>query len=95
MKSSEVRANYLSPTDSLNDRKNFVNNLGELLSQTREGVVSCQLNDNEEVIILYNNGVTRLVNVNLDSYIAIIKDVTKYVCLMTFFLNLKQIIGNL
>ena len=79
MKSSEVKANYSSPTDSLNDRKNFVNNLGELLSQTREGVVSCQLNDNEEVIILYNNGVTRLVNVNLDSYMAIIKDVTKYV----------------
>jgi plasmid maintenance system killer protein len=79
MKSSEVNANYLSPTDSLNDRKNFVNNLGELLSQTREGVVSCQLNDNEEVIILYDNGVTRLVNVNLDSYMAIIKDVTKYV----------------
>lgn len=65
-----------------NDRRLFVRNLGWLLSQTRCGVVSCELygdQDREYVIALYDHGGKREIDVTADSYLAIIKDVTKRV----------------
>ena len=62
------------------DRRLFVRNLGWLLSQTRCGVVSCELygdQDREYVIARYDHGGKREIDVTADSYLAIIKDVTK------------------
>ena len=64
------------------DRQLFVRNLGWLLSQTRCGVVSCELygdQDREYVIARYDHGGKREIDVTADSYLAIIKDVTKRV----------------
>lgn len=59
------------------DRKLFVRFLGELLSQTRMGITSAKLDDNEIVTVMYEDGSTLKVNVEADSYTAIILDVTK------------------
>ena len=64
------------------DRRLFVRNLGWLLSQTRFGVVSCELygdQDREYVIARYGHGGKREIDVTADSYLAIIKDVAKLV----------------
>ena len=64
------------------DRRLFVRNLGWLLSQTRCGVVSCELygdQDREYVIVRYDHGGKREIDVTADSYLAIIRDVTKRV----------------
>ena len=64
------------------DRRLFVRNLGWLLSQTRCGVVSCELygdQGREYVIARYDHGGKREIDVTADSYLAIIKDVTKRV----------------
>lgn len=74
---NETKAMYMSDKDALNDRKLFVANLGVLLSQTREGVISASLDDEEIVTVHYKNGHFIRVNVNMDSYAAIIRDVCK------------------
>ena len=64
------------------DRRLFVRNLGWLLSQTRCGVVSCELygdQDREYVIARYDHGGKREIDVTADSYLAIIRDVAKRV----------------
>ena len=64
------------------DRRLFVRNLGWLLSQTRCGVVSCELygdQDREYVIVRYDHGGKREIDVTADSYLAIVRDVTKRV----------------
>ena len=64
------------------DRRLFVRNLGWLLSQTRCGVVSCELyedQDREYVIAWYDHGGKREIDVTADSYLAIIRDVAKRV----------------
>lgn len=64
------------------DRRLFVRNLGWLLSQTRCGVVSCELYgdlDREYVIARYDHGGKREIDVTADSYLAIVRDVTKRV----------------
>lgn len=77
MRANETMACYLAPEPALEDRKRFVRNLGDLLSQTREGVISAELDDNEIVTVTYQNGATRHINVNMDSYAAIIRDVAR------------------
>lgn len=76
-RANETGSMFMSDGDALKDRKLFVRNLGELLSQTREGISSCELDDNETVSIRFRCGAVREVNVHLDSYTAIIKDVVK------------------
>lgn len=64
------------------DRRLFVRNLGWLLSQTRCGVASCELygdQDREYVIVRYNHGGKREIDVTADSYLAIVRDVAKRV----------------
>lgn len=64
------------------DRRLFVRNLGWLLSQTRCGVVSCELygdQDREYVIVRYDHGGKWEIDVTADSYLAIVGDVTKRV----------------
>ena len=76
MKANESKAFYLSGVEAFKDRKQFVHNLGDLLSQAREDVVSCVLDDDNIVTINFKNGFKK-VNVEMDSYIAIIRDVLK------------------
>lgn len=65
------------------DRRQFVDNLGWLLRQTREGIAGMKLiregKDNETAIIWYNDGSREDVNVSCNSYAAIIKDVMKHI----------------
>ncbi len=77
MKADEVNAAFMNDVAALEDRKRFVENLGELLSQTREGIESCELDEDEIVQIRFRCGAVRTANVRLDSYAAIIKDVMK------------------
>ena len=74
---NERRAAYMHSDMALNDRKQFVYNLGVLLSQTREGIVGCYLDDQEIVHIKFTDDYEELRNVHMDSYMAIIRDVTK------------------
>jgi hypothetical protein len=72
-------AMFMDEQDAIHDREIFVHNLGELLSQTRDGVVSCELidaeKDTEHVVVTYKGGGTRKINTCMDSYAAIIRDV--------------------
>lgn len=74
---NETQAMFVSDDLALKDRKQFVHNLGELLSQTRERIVGAELDDDEIVTVTYTNGHTVTINVNMDSYLAIVRDVTK------------------
>lgn len=76
---SEIKAAYMTPEDAFEDRQLFVENLGVLLSQTREGIVGCSLSRDEIVTVLFEGeaGIEQKVNVNYDSYLAIIRDVVK------------------
>lgn len=76
-RADETQAMFVSDDLALKDRKQFVHNLGELLSQTRERIVGAELDDDEIVTVTYTNGHTVTINVNMDSYLAIVRDVTK------------------
>lgn len=78
MLANETLAMFMDDADALNDRKLFVHNLGEVMKQTRSGIISVELGDDEIVTITYKGGATRQVNVNMDSYSAIIRDVSKH-----------------
>jgi len=81
MRANETMAAFMSDEDAIRDREQFVRNLGELLSQTRDRVVSCELIDaekpNEHVLVTYKGGYTRRICTHMDSYAAIIRDVAK------------------
>lgn len=74
---NESKAMFADDVESFDDRKQFVHNLGFLLSQTREGVVSAELRDDDVVVIRFEDGGLQSVNVKCDSYMAIIRDVAK------------------
>ena len=76
---NETLAMFKSTKGAKEDRKLFVHNLGVFFQQTREGVESMELDDNEIVTITFHGGGTHQVNVNMDSYTAIIRDVAKHV----------------
>lgn len=80
-RANETAAAYMSKEDAICDREQFVRNLGELLSQTRDGVVGCELIDadkpTEHVQVNYKNGGKRLICTHMDSYAAIVRDVAK------------------
>lgn len=81
IKANETMAGIMSFEGVIRDRELFVHNLGWLLSQTRDGVVSCELidaeKDTEHVLVTYKGGGTRRICVHMDSYAAIIRDVAK------------------
>ena len=80
-RANETRAGIMTEEGAIRDREIFVHNLGWLLSQTRDGVVSCELIDaekpTEHVLVTYRGGGTRRICVHMDSYAAIIRDVAK------------------
>lgn len=61
------------------DKALFVRNVGWLLSQTREGVESACMIDENTASIVYNNGSTRDVNIEMCSYLAIVKEICRKV----------------
>lgn len=79
MIANEVRAACMSDDDAIRDREIFVQNLGDLLNQTRESVVGCKLVDaekpTEHVLVIFKSGITRKIGTYMDSYAAIIRDV--------------------
>ena len=79
MRANETAAAFMSEKGAIRDRKQFVRNLGWLLSQTRDGVVSCELVDaekpTEHVVVTYCNGYTKKIGTHMDSYAAIVRDV--------------------
>ena len=74
---NERRAAYMTNSEAYQDRRQFVENLGILLKQTREGIIDAYLDDSEHVHVVYTNAYEEIINVNMDSYLAIIRDVTK------------------
>lgn len=82
MRANESMAMLMDEQDAIHDREIFVHNLGELLSQTRDGVVSCELIDaekpSEHVLVTYKGGYTKRIGTYMDSYAAIIRDVAKH-----------------
>ena len=72
---NEMETSFENDLVQFKDRQLFVKNLGILLSQTREGIKGAYLDDMEIVHVQYRNGFEEHINVNMDSYIAIIKDV--------------------
>ena len=78
-RANETAAAFMTDADAIRDREIFVHNLGELLSQTRDGVVSCELVDaekpTEHVVVTYRNGYTKKIGTYVDSYAAIVRDV--------------------
>lgn len=74
---------YAGPLERLMDKTLFVENLGILLSQTRENVAGCTLLNNETLEITFqypDRSIYReKVNIACDSYAAIIKDTMKHI----------------
>ena len=81
MRANESMAMFMDEQDAIRDREQFVRNLGWLLSQTRDGVVGCELIDaekpSEHVLVTYRGGGTRKIGTYMDSYAAIIRDVAR------------------
>ena len=81
-KANETAAMFTTVHEAIRDRELFVRNLGWLLSQTRDGLVSCELinaeQPDEHVLITYKGGYQKKINTHLDSYAAIVRDVAKY-----------------
>ena len=80
-RANETLAGIMTTEGMIRDREQFVRNLGWLLSQTRDGVVSCELidaeKDTEHVLVTYKGGGTRKINTHMDSYAAIVRDVAR------------------
>ena len=75
MDANENAAMFYDEAEALKDRKRFVWNLGVLLSQTREGIIGAELDDKDIVTVTYKNGACDIINVAMDSYLAIARDV--------------------
>ena len=73
---NETAMMYADKEANHQDKETFVRNLGWLLSQTREQVERCYLDEEEQVHIVFRGGSERKVNVKHDSYAAIIRDVS-------------------
>lgn len=75
---NEDKAMYASPEVIAVDKAVFITNLAGLLQQTREGIVDLALSkDGETVTVIFEGGGSRQVNIACDSYLAIVRDVTK------------------
>lgn len=74
---NETATMFASEVDMLSDRKQFVRNLGWLLTQTRDGVDYCELSDDDIVTVYYLCGAKKEINVAHDSYAAIVRDVAR------------------
>lgn len=76
---SETKMMFEGAEANLKDKKLFVENLGKFATQCRNGVERMYLDDNETVHIVYRGGGEHLVNVHMDSYAALVRDVFTYI----------------
>lgn len=79
IRANESKVMFADREESLRDRRLFVHNLGILMSQTRESIIGAELDDHEIVHVKYRGGHEIQVNVNMDSYFAILKEVVSSV----------------
>lgn len=81
-RANETAAMFMPKDIAFQDRRQFVQNLGWLLAQTRDEVLGCDLEAPSEgveyVIVTYKGGTTKKIDVVMDSYGAIVRDVAKY-----------------
>ena len=78
----ETKAMFAEESVAAADRRHFIDNVGRLAAQTRAGVVKIEhiVNEDEELAkIVYKGGATRYVNINADSYTAIVRDIFKHI----------------
>lgn len=61
----------------LKDKQAFVRNLGKIAAMTRDGVKGMELDDSEIVTVKFKGDGCHKVNINMDSYAAIIRDCGK------------------
>lgn len=73
---SESLAMFADKKKMRADRELFVENLGWLLSQTREGIAQRWLDEDDCVHVRFAFGGVQTINVKHDSYMAIIRDVS-------------------
>lgn len=82
---SETKAMFLEDAAAeLDDRAAFVRNCGRLAAQTREGVkaieyIPAKIAGFEAAKIIYKKGEPKLININHDSYTAIVRDIFKFI----------------
>ena len=80
-RANETAAAFMNEEDAIRDREQFVRNLGDLLSQTRDGVLGCDLINAEQpdefVLVTYKGGGLRNIGTYMDSYAAIVRDVAR------------------
>lgn len=75
MKKADEMHTYLHDKKNITkDKEQFVRNIGWLFSQTRLGVVSAELKG-DVITMTFDSGYALHVNVESDSYFAMIKDV--------------------
>ena len=78
---NELHEKEIKQSIGEDSRANFIANLGDLLSQTREGIIGCERItkydgiSGEFVVVHFKNNIEKVVNINCDSYTAIIRDV--------------------
>lgn len=72
---NETAVMFSSLEEARCDKVTFVRNIGWLLSQTREKVERCYLDEDDQVHIEFRGGHEQVINVRCDSYLAIIRDV--------------------
>lgn len=77
VKANETKVMFADEEVNRRDKETFVRNLGWLLSQTREQVERCYLDEEEQVHVVFRGGSERTVNVKYDSCAAIIRDVMR------------------
>lgn len=58
-------------------KEQLIKSLEQTVKLTREEVQRLELADNDTVVIYYESGASRNVNISMDSGLSIIKDVTK------------------
>lgn len=74
---NENRQMFETPESQKADLEVFVSNCGNLLSQTREGIVSVQLLDMNTCVIHFKGGATKPVNISCCSYLATLQEIIK------------------
>lgn len=82
VKANETAMMFADHDTAMVDRALLCKNLGWLLSQTRGGVIGCHYeyenqSGQEWCVIEYKHSDPERVNINHDSYMAIIRDVSK------------------
>lgn len=75
IEADEANAAFYSYEEQVADRSTFAENIGWLLSQTRKKIRKIDLTEDNIAHIVYENGTEKRINVDGDSYTAMIYDI--------------------